>query len=212
LYKESELGLVPREWEVESLKTLFNIIDWDRWSNYPSQEDLLDESYCAFLSNKNIIDWKVVLNWCQYITETKHRKLGKWEILKGDLVVSTRWTIWNIWLSNNLIVKRINSGMVILRSNAYKCYSGLFLELRIHSFKWLYNKVQSWSAQPQLPIKDMWEFKFILPSKVESVKIIKIIDDVVTWIDVFKIKKKKFLLQKRWLMKDLLSGEVRVSI
>ena len=97
-----------------------DLVDGDRGANYPSQDDLLDEGYCVFLTASNVtkkgFDWKKL----QFITEEKHRKLGTGTVLKNDIVITTRGTVGNIAFNCDdklFSAIRINSGMLILRNN-----------------------------------------------------------------------------------------------
>ncbi|MDO9670655.1 restriction endonuclease subunit S, partial [Glaesserella parasuis] len=87
----------------------------------------------------------------------------KGKLSRGDIVITTRGTVGNVALYNDIVPFdniRINSGMVILRCNQQK-YSTVFLDIVFRS-EFFQNQIKglvSGSAVPQLPIKDLKNLK-----------------------------------------------------
>lgn len=211
-FKDSPLGRIPEEWEVVELgKSEIDIIDGDRGVNYPKLGELSKEGYCLFLNNKNIENGKIIFIECQYITKEKNLKLGSGKVRQNDIILTTRGTLGNIaFISNKNLVARINSGMVILR-NCKKLLSPIFF---VYLWSFIFKKssisLSSGSAQPQLPIKDLIAFKFIVPSFPEQQRIASILSQIDETIEKEQNYKEKLERIKQGLMEDLLTGKVRV--
>ena len=107
---EIELGNAPIE-----------IIDGDRGSNYPKQNEYLDEGYCLFLNAKNVTDDGFRFEENQFISEDKDLSLRKGKAKRNDIILTTRGTLGNVaWYAESIEFEniRINSGMVLLRVKA----------------------------------------------------------------------------------------------
>ena len=215
-FKKSELGEIPENWEVKKIKNSgIKMIDGDRGLSYPKKSDFYEEGYCLFLSNKNIKNDKFIFDEKSFITKEKDEDLRKGKLQRKDVVLTTRGTVGNVAFYDNKIVFnhiRINSGMLIFRSDddlvpeyLYKLFSSHFMKRR-------YKDMVSGSAQPQLPISSLENISIPVPSKVEQKKIAEILSAVDNKIDIYKQIKRKLTELKKGLMQDLLSGEVRVKI
>jgi type I restriction enzyme S subunit len=215
LYKTSELGMIPKEWEVKRLEEFdLDILDGDRGVNYPKADDFFASEHCLFLSASNVTKNGFVFQNMQFITEDKDFILGTGKLQRHDIVLTTRGTVGNMAFYSDEIGYaniRINSGMLILRNNQ-KDFNSYFLYLSIkeYIFRKEYGRVISGSAQPQLPIKDFRKFNILKPEVGEQKEIEKrlsAIDD--------KLRTEETLLQKyqsikRGLMGDLLGGKKAV--
>jgi len=108
------------EWRKYYFKDIFQIIDGDRGVNYPKQSDLYSEGFCLFLNTGNVTSSGFNFEKNQFITKEKDKMLRKGKLRRGDIVFTTRGTVGNVALYDDSIPYeniRINSGMVILRTN-----------------------------------------------------------------------------------------------
>lgn len=158
---------IDESWKVVELgnKEYIEIIDWDRWVNYPKKEEFSTEWYCLFLNTSNVRKWFFDFSNLYFITKEKDEKLSKWKLKRWDLVLTTRWTLWNTAYfddSVNFENIRINSWMVVLRPMNI-LWSYLLLFLNSQNFTHQVENFVSWSAQPQLPIWTLKNFKIPLP-------------------------------------------------
>jgi type I restriction enzyme M protein len=143
------------------------IIDGDRGENYPKKEDFSPQGYCLFLNTSNVRNGFFNFDDTQFITKQKDSLLRKGKLIRGDIVLTTRGTLGNIAFYNDDIPYdnvRINSGMLLLRADA-KEFSHLFIVQYFLSYIAVtqIKKILSGSAQPQLPIRSLIEFKIPLP-------------------------------------------------
>ncbi|KDB44443.1 restriction endonuclease subunit S [Glaesserella parasuis] len=138
-------------------------IDGDRGKNYPKIDEFKEQGYCLFLSAKNVTNKGFLFDEKLFISQEKDGLLRKGKLSRGDIVITTRGTVGNVALYNDIVPFdniRINSGMVILRCNQQK-YSTVFLDIVFRS-EFFQNQIKglvSGSAVPQLPIKDLKNLK-----------------------------------------------------
>jgi len=216
LYWKSELGWVPREWEVNSINHFnIQIVDGDRGTNYPHENELFEHGYCLFLNASNVTKDGFAFSNNMYITENKEKLLGSGKLERNDVIITTRGTVGNIAIYSDDIKyehMRINSGMLILRNREQGMISDfLFQSFRNYLFDIDFKRVVSGSAQPQLPMKDLKGFRLIKPNEVEQTKIVNICKrhDNLIKTEIEALEKLKYL--KHGLMSDLLTGKVPVK-
>jgi len=155
------------------------IMDGDRGTNYPSQDDFSSTGHCLFLNTANVTTDGFKFLSCMFISVEKDAALRKGKLVRGDVVLTTRGTVGNVGFYHNDVNfdhVRINSGMVILRSDQERLSSYfLSLFLRSNLFKEQVKSLQSGSAQPQLPIRDMKRIEIPLPDIKEQVNICNVL-------------------------------------
>ncbi len=153
-------------------ETLLELIDGDRGTNYPKASDFHDEGHCLFLNTKNVRPDGFEFESTMFITEKKDRQLRKGKLQRDDVVLTTRGTIGNIGLYSEDVPydhMRINSGMLILRTNKRALLpSFLFELLRSEIVKDQITMQTTGAAQPQLPIKTLVNFTIPVPKNLED--------------------------------------------
>lgn len=177
IYTESKFNEIEL-WNKDYLE----IVDWDRWKQYPKKSEFTEKGFCLFLNTSNVRKWFFKFEKLDFITKEKYNLLWKWKAYKNDIILTTRWTIWNTALVEDDFPYekiRINSWMVILRNNL----DLLFPKYLIHfinssNFNNQKNSLVSWSAQPQLPIWVMKQIKIPLPPLEKQKEIVSYLDEV----------------------------------
>jgi type I restriction enzyme S subunit len=176
------------EWPTVSLANApLAIMDGDRGSNYPSQDDFSSVGHCLFLNTGNVTTDGFAFSICMFISAEKDTVLRKGKLVRGDVVLTTRGTVGNVGLFDRRVKfehVRINSGMVILRPEQDRLSSYfLYLFLRSELFKAQAKSLKSGSAQPQLPIRDMKCIEIPIPAiqdQVEICNVLGALDDRIT--------------------------------
>ena len=163
---------LPAGWKETTLGEVVEFIDWDRGKNYPNWDDFKTTWFCVFLNAKNLPNRIFDFSETMFISEEKDLILRKGKLKRWDYVMTTRWTIGNFAYYNDQVVysnMRINSWMVIIR--AYKDLINekfLWLFFSSNIFKYYLSWFTSWSAVPQLPIKDIKQLPIHLPPLPEQ--------------------------------------------
>lgn len=190
-----------KDWEKVNFGNdkVVEIIDGDRGENYPPKSEFKKSGYCVFLNTKNVTQEGFVFDDIDFISKERDEKLRKGKLQKNDVVLTTRGTIGNNALNNDLVPYehiRINSGMVVLRPKTAKITPAfLWNVVRSKSVQDQFLKIKSGSAQPQLPIRNLVIIEFPLPplevqkqivAKIEEEQ--KIIEANKKLIDLFQQK------------------------
>lgn len=216
LYKQSELGWIPKEWEVGTIaSSAIEVIDGDRGSNYPTQDEFTSEGFCLFLSATNVTKTGFVFESMQFISQEKDECLGTGKLRRNDVVVTTRGTVGNIAYYDDTVPFldiRLNSGMLILRNNDSEISSRYFYHsYKNYLFRREYERVVSGSAQPQLPSRDLKKFRVVKPSPAEQEIVSQRVEAVESYLRSEMRSLTKCYKQKTGLMQELLTGKVRVT-
>ena len=131
--------------------------------------------YCLFLSATNVTSRGFDFTSCNFVSQARDEALRKGRVQFGDVVLTTRGTVGNVgWYGEALTFKsmRINSGMVILRTQADRLLPRfLYLFVRSALFKEQVRCLTTGSAQPQLPIRDINRIEFPVPPLDEQRRI-----------------------------------------
>ncbi len=158
------------------------IIDGDRGTNYPKQNEFYDKECTLFLSAKNVTKEGFNFSEKQFITKEKDELLRKGKLQRNDIILTTRGTVGNVALYGDTVPFeniRINSGMVIIRCDDSRLIPEYFYYvLKSNTFINQVENFRSGSAQPQLPIRDMRNIKLPLPSIEEQKEVIRHIGSI----------------------------------
>lgn len=204
------------EWEVEEFEQVLKVVDGDRGDNYPSNDELFDNGYCLFLSAKNVTKGGFKFSDCTFITKEKDNLLGNGKVCKKDVVLTTRGTVGNIAFFDDSVPFeniRINSGMVILRSEEKNLdNSYLYSFLKSHIFQTQIDRAVFGSAQPQLTVKGISKFKIPVSSLPEQKAIAQVLSDMDAEIAALEQKRDKHKAIKQGMMQELLTGKTRLKV
>jgi len=199
----------------------FAIIDGDRGTNYPKQNEFYESGHCLFLSATNVTSKGFDFSQSQFITEQKDGVLRKGKLERGDVVLTTRGTIGNAAYFNDPVPyehMRINSGMVIFRCDSGKLLPAyLYHFLRSPQFHGQVNALKSGVAQPQLPIRDMKRIKMPLPNLIVQHSITGILSAYDDLIEnnrrrIHLLEQAARLLYKEWFVHLRFPGHEHVKI
>ena len=165
---------------------LAEIIDGDRGKNYPKQDEFYPQGYCLFLNTGNVTKEGLIFEENQFIMKEKDEALRKGKLKRGDIVYTTRGTVGNAGYYNSSVPYenvRINSGMVILRSNG-EILDARFLYqiLKSQYYRPYFKQYCTGSAQPQLPIKNFSQIYLNVPdikTQHRIADILSVYDDLI---------------------------------
>ena len=178
-------------WELVELKNEnILIIDGDRGVNYPNERDFFIKEHCLFLNTKNVRQGFFSFEKTAFITKKKDSELRQGKTKRNDLILTTRGTVGNVALyDDNVSFEhiRINSGMVIIRTNNDFINPRFLLLLFLSDFiKNQFIDSSSGSAQPQLPINVLKTIKIVRPSISKQEKIISYLSEKLATVEQLK--------------------------
>ena len=205
-YKETEIGVIPEDWECSKLSTVSTLIDGDRGKNYPSPNELVDEGI-LFLSTSNIKDNKFDTTTTKFITKEKFNSLGKGKLEQKDLIITLRGTLGSVMLfeSDEFDTAFINAQMMIIRSNCRIDYKYLYHCMISNYIKDQINTNSTGSAQPQLTKKVVSELHVAVPCLEEQQRISEILSTTDNHIEKLDKIIEDYQLLKKGMMKKLLT-------
>jgi len=197
-FKESELGRIPKEWEVVKLEKLVNIISGQSPSNF----DLSGTKYKFFKVNQ--------LNFCtKYLTESEYafdqeieNLLDRGTVLfpkRGASIFSNKVRIitHKSFIDTNLMGLIVKDNL----NNEFLYYWLVEFEL---------SNIADTSSVPQINNKHINPLKIQLPPLEEQKQIAEILSTTDEKLENLKAKKEAFEELKKGLMQKLLTGEIRV--
>lgn len=214
-YRQTEVGVLPEDWEISPLDVLGSVIDGDRGVNYPNGKDFNADGYCLFLNAGNVTKSGFKFSNCAFITREKDEKLSKGKLKCADIVLTTRGTVGNFAYFDHQVPfehMRINSGMVILRNKSAALDTTFFYTFLLSHFTQLQiERLSFGSAQPQLTVRGISKLWIAVPpSREEQCAIATALSDVdalLDGLDRLVAKKRDF---KQAAMQQLLTGETRL--
>lgn len=168
------------EWQALPISEApLDIVDGDRGTNYPKQEDFSASGDCLFLNTGNVTTSGFSFDECSFITKEKDAVLRKGKLQRYDVVLTTRGTVGNVAFFDDSVRYdhvRINSGMVLLRADQSKLLPRfLYQFVRSPLFREQVAGLATGSAQPQLPIRDIRRIELPLPPLPEQKRIAHIL-------------------------------------
>jgi len=207
----SSIGIIPKDWHITKMShkdSQITLLDGDRGKNYPKNYEIHETGYCLFLSAKNISKKGFQLEKSQFINIEKDQKLGSGKLIRDDLIITTRGSVGNIVHYNNKVSYdqvRINSGMAIIRNNNKKINTNfLFHLMKSEIINKQIRKETFGSAQPQLTMEIIGNFKIVIPKLEEQLEINNMLDSVNDNIFKLENKLKKFQSMKESILEELI--------
>ena len=196
-------------WKSSSLNKNIEVLDGDRGHNYPSTGDLKEQGHTLFLSASNVTKRGFEFNSKQYITLEKSQSMGNGKLALNDIVLTSRGSIGHIAWYDEIVKQkvpyaRINSGMLILRSNDSMCPSivSQYLKSPIGAKK--IDLISFGSAQPQLTKASVSKLKITIPeNKTEQSLVGSYFQKLDTLINQHQQKHDKFSNLKKAMLEKM---------
>lgn len=211
-YKQTELGIIPEDWEIVNLGRVVKINGRIGFRGY-TVADLVPKGFGAItLSPSNIINNHIDYTNCTYISWYKYNESPEIQVQNGDiLLVKTGSTFGKSALVKDLPEKAtINPQFVLL--NAFKCDNKYLSYVIAHDI--IQNQIHAdvvGGAIPTLSQEKISNFSFFIPKKQEEQQTIaealSDIDGLIAALDK-KIAKKRLI--KQGTMQQLLTGKKRL--
>ena len=197
-FKESEIGRIPKEWEVVRLENQVDIVS----GQSPSKFDLTGNTFPFFKVNQ--------LNYCdKYLIDSEYKyDADNLMLSKGCVVFPKRGA--SIFTNKVRVLGAdgfIDTNLMALLpkptlDNEYLYYWLIMFEL---------SNIADTSSVPQINNKHINPIRFPLPPIEEQKQIATILSATDNKLDTLREKKSRYEKLKKGLMQKLLTGEVRVK-
>ncbi|HEM6372736.1 TPA: restriction endonuclease subunit S [Streptococcus suis] len=159
-------------WELRKLgdtDTIFT--DGNYGEAYPKDSDLTTSSNgVPFLRGSNIQNGRLNLENANYITISKHNELTSGHLEEDDIVIAVRGSLGSIgYVEENNIGWNINSQLAIIRTNKNEIGGRYLIQILLsNSGRKMINSLVTGTALKQLPIKNLKNIQFSLPTLPEQ--------------------------------------------
>ena len=207
-YKQTELGLIPEDWEVKNIKELGVFISG---SGFPLiEQGRKNEKYPFFKVSdfNNLGNENKLISASNYVSETVASKLCCKIVKKNSIVFAKigaaimlerkRITAYDCCIDNNMMAFTVNSD----NDFSYLCYN--FQQIPFAS-------LSSSTALPSLSSKIIGNQLISVPLKEEQTAIANVLSSMDKEIETLNTKLEKYRNLKTAMMQQLLTGKIRLN-
>jgi len=213
-YKDSPLGIIPKEWEVKRLEDIAEItggyaFDSNRMSDVPKEYQIVKMG--------NLYGGKLDLSRCKSFWENINNIEKDYLLKEGDIIITLTGTIGKTDYGNSALIR--NEKKLLLNQRNAKIVSKSidtqYLYYVINSerflFQFYYSSRGGTGSQTNVGIPDLEGIRILVPSRKEQEGISEI---GILWDTAIEKQSElieKLTLRKRALMQQLLTGKKRLS-
>jgi type I restriction enzyme S subunit len=217
-YKQTELGVVPRDWNIATIQELIDCgavighLDGNHGELYPRSSEF-KEFGIPYITANDFCDQKVNFANCKFLSEERARRFRKGVAKTGDVLFAHNATVGPTALLSTEI------DFVILSTTAtyFRCNRNLLVNsfllyaLQSSYFVSQYQAVMAQSTRNQVPITAQRKLSVVLPpTTAEQETIAEALSDA----DAIVESLTQLLIKKRHLklgaMQELLTGKTRL--
>ncbi len=218
-FKDTEIGRIPKGWEVVTLQTLLDrksILhhsDGNHGSLYPRSNEFITHGI-PYIGANSIQNGRINLTKAKYLSEAMAATFKKGVAYNGDVLFASNATVGPV----ALLYLPYNYSILSTTLTLYRCDINqinnyyLFFYLSSALFTEQYLPLIKQTTRNQLPITAQRTLKIILPPFSEQQQIASILSSVDDKIDILQSKKSAYTTLKKGLMAKLLTGQMRVKI
>lgn len=214
---ESEIGMVPRGWNISRINDLSVIVtDYVANGSFKSLKDNVniydDENYALFMRNSDLkCNFQ---SGKKYVDKHSYDFLSKTKLFGGELIISNVGDVGSVYLCPYFSTPMtLGNNVIMVNSKVNVNYNYFLYRLfKSHEGQGLIDSITGGSAQPKFNKTDFRSLKLILP---EGEKLIAY--NNIVWIMEKKIldnnyENDKLSMLRGILLPKLMSGEIRVPI
>ncbi|MCD6455172.1 MAG: restriction endonuclease subunit S [Methanophagales archaeon] len=212
-YKQTEVGVIPEDWNVTSIGGVSKIFGRIGFRGYTVNDIVKEGNGAITISPSNIQDNKTDFTNCTYISWKKYEESPEIKIENGDiLLVKTGSTVGKTAIVQNLPERAtVNPQIVVLKKiEIEKKFVGYSM-----GFVFIQAQLKATTvggALPTLSQKQIALFKFPVPSTFsEQTAIATVLSDMDAEIAALEEKLAKARQIKQGMMQELLTGRIRLT-
>ena len=172
---------LPEGWEFKQLRSLCQLENGDRSSNYPSKRYRV-EAGIPFINAGHLNNGSVTTDSMDYISPERFDLLSAGKVRDGDLLFCLRGSLGKAALVEGIGLGAIASSLVILRPNAAMSGPYLLAYLLSPLAKEMIRKFDNGTAQPNLSAKDLGRFEVPVPDRAKQLQIVETLEVIQTAI------------------------------
>ena len=210
-YKQTELGSLPADWDIQSVGKHCTVKARIGWQGLRSDEYLPSGEY-GLITSTDIVDGAIDWKTCCFVSKTRYTQDPNIIVQEDDTLISKDGTIGKVGIVQNIpFPSTLNSGVFVIRpklDNVYKRY--LAFAFKSIYFQDFINRLTAGSTIVHLYQKDIVKFSFPVPPIAEQRAIAEALSDVDGLIAALDKKIAKKRLLKQGAIQQLLTGKKRL--
>ncbi|EOG1937092.1 restriction endonuclease subunit S [Vibrio parahaemolyticus] len=211
VYKKTELGEIPEDWQSLSLGSdavLKARIGWQALTTkeYQTSGDFFLVTGTDF--DAGLVKWER----CFHVSEWRYKQDTNIQLKEGDVLVTKDGTIGKVGYVPKLTKPAtLNSGVFVIRPKRESFEPRfLFYILTSRLFDDFITRITAGSTITHLYQKDFVNFEFFAPEKSEQIAIATILSDMDSDIQALEQRLSKTRQIKQGMMQELLTGKTRL--
>ena len=210
-YKVTEVGVIPKDWDVQSLGTNSTLKARIGWQGLTTAEYLTDGEY-YLITGTDFINGRIDWDNCYYVEKQRYEQDRNIQVRKKDILVTKDGTIGKVAFIDQIMRgATLNSGVFVIRplKSAYEP-EYLYHILMSRVFRDFLDRLAAGSTISHLYQKDFVHFEFPIPGILEQKAIAEALsdtDNLISSLEKLIDKKKKI---KQGVMQQLLTGKKRL--
>jgi len=211
LYKQSELGWVPKEWDIVRMDEILKSPVRDFGSFAMTNLITFEESGVIFIKSEMVQDGYIDFSRPYYINDEVHKLLFKSMVFSGDILFTKIGAIGRVaTYDGRLGVCNSNAATAKIQVDKSRCDPD-YIAYKLTSTRVIneFNKSVI-STPPRINLGDINSLNIKLPKKYEQIDISNMIKSIINKTQLESLSLAKYQQLKTALMSDLLTGKVRV--
>lgn len=219
-YKQTEVGLIPEEWEVFTVdqlvkqEVIFQPLDGNHGELHPKKSDFVNDGIPFIMAN-DVYDGKIDLNNCSFIKKEQAEKLRKGFSYFGDVLFTHKGTVGNVALVENnnyeylMLTPQVTFYRIKDKSRTINNYLKQYFQGDY--FQFFIRNISGGGTRAYIGITAQRQLPVILPPLPEQTAIASALSDMDALIAQTEklIEKKKAI--KQGVMQELLTGKKRLK-
>ena len=210
-YKQTELGLIPEDWEVKTLNELINDISDGPFGSNLKTEHYTTEREVRIIQLSNVGEDGWDNENVKYTTFTHAKEIQRCIVPYGSIVIAKMMPAGRAILCPNK-EKMYILGSDCVRITPNSLLDSLFFIYFTKSSFYL-NQIKEntqGSTRARTSVSKLKRIEIALPPKKEQNSIAKILSDMDNEIDLLNTKLEKYRNLKTAMMQQLLTGKIRL--
>jgi type I restriction enzyme, S subunit len=210
-YKQTEVGMIPSDWEPTPLGLISAFITKGATPTTYGFNWVNDG--VLFLRSECVSEQGLDLTQSMFITPEAHNTLKRGEVRAGDILITITGNVGRvIYLSNDFGLANINQHIARIRiidNNVAADY--VFHFLSQSTIRKYYGSIITGQAYPQISLKQVRDTRIpIPPTKAEQQAIATVLSEIDAEIAALEQKRDKTRALKQGMMQELLTGKTRL--
>jgi type I restriction enzyme S subunit len=217
-FKESEIGRIPKEWEIMPFIELADKSIKNSFTGGPFGSDLKSEHYTdngvRIIQLQNIGDGTFLNNDFVYTSEEKAEQLKSCQILPGDIILAKMADpVARACIIPDLHNKYLmcSDGIRLKVDNTRFNTKYIFYSINHNRFRDIAIARSTGTTRSRIGLSALKTIPIVVPPLPEQKQIAKILSTTDDKLDTLREKKTQYEQLKKGLMQKLLTGEVRVK-